>query len=139
MLFLTALACSGTALLPSTTAYVIDVFANQGWQETSIMLEEGQQVRVQYLSGQWTDWFDRVFPFGPEGEDYVCPYRSGCCEPLPKEHKGALIGRIGEAVFLIGAAQSFTAPAGGPLDLRMNDCLDALNDNTGFLRIKLVP
>ncbi len=138
-LCLAALACSGASFFPSTTAYVIDIQANQGWQDTTIRLDEGQQVQVEYLSGQWTDWAGTLPPFGPEGEDYVCPYGRSCCEPLPDVHKGALIGRINEAVFLIGAAGSFTAPASGMLYLRMNDCSSALNDNTGFLRVKLMP
>jgi hypothetical protein len=133
-----ALACSGTAFFPTKTVYVVDVAADQDWQETAISLEAGQQVRVQYLAGQWTDWLGTVPLFGPAGETYVCPY-GNCCEPLAEERKGALIGRVGDAIFLIGAAHSFTAPAGGMLYLRMNDCFSALQDNVGFLRIMLVP
>ena len=53
--------------------------------------------------------------------------------PLPQEPAGALLGRIGSTVFLIGGQSSVRMPATGRLYLSVND--DHLPDNSGEYRI----
>ncbi|MEM2126104.1 MAG: LecA/PA-IL family lectin, partial [Candidatus Methanosuratincola sp.] len=75
-------------------------------------------------------------PFDANGYNYICTAVS-CCEPLPRERKGALIGKIGNQVFFIGNGGSFTAGANGVLQLRINDCDHNLGDNTGSVIVRI--
>ncbi|MCX7683028.1 MAG: LecA/PA-IL family lectin [Anaerolineae bacterium] len=114
------------------------VLSNRGWQDSGVMLREGQQFRVEYVSGQWTYWSGTLAPFDGNGDSYTCG-RAGCCEPLPGGRKGALIGNIGNEVFLIGNGGIFTARSSGRLLLRMNDCDSSLADNEGTILVRIVP
>jgi hypothetical protein len=119
-----------------TPVTTIGVAANRGWQQSDVTLQKGARFRVEYISGQWTYWAGKIPLQGVDGDTYAC--RAGaCCEPLPQAHKGALIGKIGQDVFLIGNGGSFTANAHAPLFLRINDCDGALSDNAGSVTIKI--
>lgn len=114
------------------------VFSDLGWQDTGVTLREGQQFQVQYVSGRWTYWSGTLAPFDGNGDNYICG-RAECCEPLPGERKGALIGKIGNEVFLIGNGGTFTAGSRGRLLLRMNDCDGSFSDNKGAIQVRIVP
>src|SRR4030095_11552079 len=96
----------------------------------NMMLRQGARFRIEYVSGKWTYWEGTIPSQGVDGDGYRCS-GAGCCEPLPQAHKGALIGKIGQQVFLIGHGGSFTASASAPLFLRINDCDGSLADNAG--------
>lgn len=114
------------------------VFPDLGWQDTGVTLREGQQFQVQYVSGQWTYWSGTLAPFDGNGDSYICG-RAECCEPLPGERKGALIGKIGNEVFWVGNGGTFMARSRGRLLLRMNDCDGSFADNEGAIRVRVVP
>lgn len=114
------------------------VFSDLGWQDTGVILRKGQRFGVEYVSGQWTYWSGTLAPFDGNGDSYICG-RGGCCEPLPGGRKGALIGSIGNEVFLIGNGGVFTATSSGRLLLRMNDCDGSLADNEGMIVVRVMP
>ncbi len=114
------------------------VLADQGWQDSDIALAQGQQFQVKYISGTGTDYSGGTAPFGPEGGGYICGY-VGCCEPLFTVAKGALIGKVGNEVFLIGNGGVFVTGVNGNLLVRMNDCDSDLADNAGSVYIKITP
>jgi len=120
----------------ATTNGTTEVFANQGWQDSTLALQAGQQFRIDYVSGKWTYWNDGIAPFDANGDSYICSAES-CCEPLPSARKGGLLGKVGDAVFFIGNGGTFTAPGSGTLLLRMNDCDDSFADNSGSVIVKL--
>ncbi|MCP4535878.1 MAG: hypothetical protein GY832_01925 [Chloroflexi bacterium] len=119
--------------------YIVEITADQGWQDTDVYLEPGQQVWIEYMSGQITDADTTVFD--GDGSDYVCG-RSECCEPMPDAPRSSLVGRVGRIeseVFLIGNGGAFEADATGLLLLRINDCDAGLYDNSGSFRVRIVP
>lgn len=145
-LLLAALACCfcGRPGLPhhpapvATQVYVIEVYANKGWQDTNIQVQAERPFRVEYLSGQWTAWPGTVPPHDASGTDYICGSIARCCEPIPDYRKEALIGRVGDELFRIGNGGVFTPHASGTLYLRINDCDSALGENTGSVRVRIM-
>jgi len=135
------LACGGGENLvptPPKTSTQVTVLANQSWQSSGIVLAQGQHFQIEYISGQWTDWTGTTPPFDAAGGTYICPGLN-CCEPLPKERKGGLIGKVSDVAFFIGHGGSFTADADGTLLLRINDCDTALADNSGSITVIVTP
>ncbi|MBI4675657.1 MAG: hypothetical protein HY741_28775 [Chloroflexi bacterium] len=121
---------------PTSSNATVGVFATQGWQDSGIVLASGEQFRIEYVSGRWTETKGELAFHGPEGSDYICSFAT-CCEPLPDQPKGALIGALGAKVFLIRRSGSFTSGGTGVLLLRMNDCDDALGDNAGSIVVRI--
>lgn len=129
-----------TAWEPTRAALsrTIQVAADQRWQDNDITLSAGDQVIVEYLSGEWTRT-DGVIPSGDgrSAEFYVCG-RPDCTEPMPYYPAGALIGRVGDQKIGIGNGVTFTAQSAGKLELRMNDADDALWDNAGTISVHVI-
>lgn len=123
-----------TAITPIGPALKVEVSAAQGWQDTSLILEEGQIFQIAAVAGQIKDL--RVTLDDGEGYGYVCG-NANCCEPLPSARRDALLGKVGEDVFLIGNGGTFTATDRGPLFLRVNDCDEGLYDNAGSLKVNI--
>jgi hypothetical protein len=109
---------------------MVNVTARNAWTDTGIDVRPDQQVYVQ-ASGE-TRW-------GPNRRDGAAgernsPYNAG--RPLPDRPAAALIGRIGDDMFFIGADPGpFRMRSGGRLYLGVND--DVLTDNTGALQVKV--
>jgi hypothetical protein len=116
----------------------IEVAADQGWQTSEVMLQPGEQFQVEYLAGTWSYWSGTIPPQDARGDSYACTAAS-CCEPLPQARKGALIGKVGDAVFFIGNGGAFTAETAGQLLLRINDCDGSLQDNVGSVKLRINP
>lgn len=112
--------------------------ANEAWQDTGLQVTGTQNTQIAFLSGSWV--FNPGYPAcGPVGNASLIakPYYT-----LPGKPEGALIGRIGDQVFLVGP--QYNVPAGwkGSLQLCINDDLTArygvgLADNTGSLTVKI--
>ena len=113
-----------------------DISAELGWQNTGILLEAGETIRLQFISGEIRDG-DAIIR-GPSGVGWACD-DSSCCEPLPVEQRDALIGRVGDHLFLIGDQNTLKVQESGELQLRINDCDAGLFDNAGKLTIKISP
>ncbi|MEE9927579.1 hypothetical protein [Microvirgula aerodenitrificans] len=116
----------------------VTVLATQPWQSTGVQVTGTQTTSINYVSGNW----------------YASPGTGNCtgtgdprliAKPgytLPGAPEGALVGRIGGRVFLVGNAASAPQGAAGLLELCINDDLDGrygmgLKDNRGSLLIKI--
>lgn len=120
------------------------VDARQGWQWSGVWLDRNTEITIEVIGGQWTPNRNSVPYSQGEGGSYICAQvvpAHQCLEPLPHTPQGALIGRVGAAIFPIGNATRFVVPLPGTLDLRINDHENGLDDNEGILtvRISLTP
>jgi hypothetical protein len=129
-------AASGGASSTASGARLVDVAANRGWQDTGIQVAPQQKFQLRYRSGQITDKDTKIAD--GHGSDYVCG-DPGCCDPMPDERRGTLLGRIGGNIFIVGNGGEYSAPEGGTIFLRVNDCDDGLLDNTGQLTMEFIP
>ena len=128
-----AVACSTKPLDAPT---VFDVRADRGWQPAGLRVTPNQSFTIEYLSGTIRD--REVTIPNANGSDYVCA-SADCCEPLPNERRSSLLARVDREVFVIGNRAKVTAPQGGRLYLRINDCDEGLTDNSGTLQVRVVP
>jgi|FLYN01.1.fsa_nt_gi hypothetical protein len=114
---------------------MVTVDAQEEWQDTGVSLTVGDDIVIEYVDGEWTN-FDGESLFGPEGgASFICE-GSDCVEPLPGYPQGALIGRIGfGSPFAVGEYLQLTANAPGMLQFRMNDV--GTYDNKGSLRMRV--
>ncbi len=116
----------------------IPVYATGRWQDTHIPLKQGQTFKVLSVTGTIMD--DGVALSGGNGKpDFICSQRipQGCCDPMPDQHRSALIGKIGQHNLLIGNGRELSAPEDGELQLRINDCDDGLENNSGLLTVEI--
>ena len=108
---------------------IVEVFANQGWQNTGVVLSQGKPVHI-IANGVW----EVVNRTGPDGLE------------IPKEMRrfklGALVGVIVSGgdikdakPFLIGAKKDFIAPETGRLLLVISD-VDP-SDNRGKVAVQI--
>lgn len=106
----------------------VSVSATQPWSDTGIEVRPGQSIFVE-ASGRVRWGKDRRD--GPEGENNS-PFNAA--RPLPNRPGGALIGRIGNDLFFIGAENGpIRVRSGGRLFLGIND--EYLVDNSGSFRV----
>jgi hypothetical protein len=126
----------GCSTKPLETPTVIEVRADRGWQPAGLRVTPNQSFTIEYLSGAIRD--REVTIPDANGSDYVCG-SADCCEPLPNERRSILLARVDRHVFVIGNRAKVTAPAGGRLFLRINDCDEGLTDNSGTLQVRVVP
>lgn len=110
----------------------VRVSASKGWQ-TVREVAKGEKISLR-AAGDWVynNTAPDVYRSGPAG-------REGTKDrgPLPTERTGALIGRIGEKVFVVGEGLSLTVPESGKLELRINDGDEGLDDNRGELEVQI--
>jgi len=121
---------------------VVQVRANQGWQNTGAIVQVGDTVEIQYVSGSWTQSVGKE-PYHTGANDptqYVCANimnAAACIEPIPDFPQGGLIGRLGSRLLKVGNSLRFVAETAGPLYLRMNDADSGLYDNAGTLTVRI--
>ncbi len=120
--------------VPLTDPVMKDIAADRGWQNTGILLESGETIHIQFMSGEIRDG-DAIIR-GLAGAGWICG-DSSCCEPMPYVERDALIGRGGDRLFPIGDTNRITMSTGGELQLRINDCDAGLFDNSGSLTVKI--
>ncbi len=134
-LLVSAFSCSQTVGDPPSSVTVA-VDAQEAWQDTGLMLDVGDDVVIEYLEGQWTNWLNMLPFFGPDGgPSYVCS-ASTCVEPLHGYPQGGLIGRVGDgSPFGVGYHLEFTADGEGMLQMRMNDV--GTSDNKGSVHMQI--
>jgi len=115
----------------------IDIAADQGWQDTGIAFLSGEQVLIEYISGQVQDLDTKIID--GTGSDYICGH-AGCCEPMPNARRSALIGKIGsidDGIFFVGNGIDLPVETSGTLFLRINDCNSGLEDNSGQFQVQI--
>ena len=119
----------------------VEVYATRKWQSTGIQLLAGDQVVIEYVSGEWTggigagNWYDGR---GDLMARYRCTdHSSDCSEPMPEVYNGALIARVADALYEVGNRLAFSARSDGLLELRMNDHDAGLHDNDGSIEVRI--
>jgi PKD repeat protein len=126
-----------TPNLPPSPQAAMDIYAAQGWQQTPLSLQQGEQYAVWYESGDWTVDY-RSLPYvdasgySPQVDSQI----SSGCKVVSSETYATLLGRVGSgAIFAVGSGGTFTANTAGPLYLRINDQDACLGDNDGFVNV----
>lgn len=116
---------------------VMEVFAAKKWQKTGIRISKDEKVVVSRQSGTWSinpneRYCDAngISVIGKEG--YT----------LKGAREGALIGKVGSAIFCIGNNGETPQGAEGELELCANDDMDGkygkgFADNTGSIVFRL--
>ncbi|MGB7538653.1 MAG: hypothetical protein WBM17_08955 [Anaerolineales bacterium] len=127
-----------------STAVKMEVFANQGWQNSKVGVSPDDTVTVRYVSGKWTGGIGRGNWYDGRG-DLIAKYKcvenyepNLCDEPMPGVFNGTLVGKIGRSIFEIGNFLQFYPREKGDLYLRMNDHDEGLFDNEGSLIVEIV-
>lgn len=117
----------------------VNVAANQAWQSTELVVTGNQKTDVSYVSGMWS-FNPQLPPCDAAGNPgfIAKPFYT-----MPGRPEGALIGKLGDTVFLIGRQLTLPSGVAGALQLCINDDLDArygagLKDNSGSLIIHIV-
>lgn len=110
---------------------VVNVTARSAWTDTGINVRAGET--ISFVTQGTINW-------GPGRNDtaageYNSPYNAA--RPIANRPAGALIGRIGNDTFFIGAEEgAFRARTSGRLYLGVND--DYLNDNSGAFSVRVM-
>jgi hypothetical protein len=115
---------------------LLDVQADQFWQDTGVQVQAGDRITVLQVGGEWTNTEGEVAPVDANGDAAQGLYEE---RTLPSAYAGTLIGKIGEDeghVFPVGRWGIVTAPAAGSLYLAMND--SDYDDNAGFVTVQIV-
>lgn len=109
----------------------VSVSATEPWSDTGIDVRAGQNL---YIDAQGQVRWGKDRRDGPEGEKNS-PFNAA--RPLPNRPGGALIGRIGNDLFFIGAESGpIRVRSGGRLLLGIND--EYLVDNSGSFRVTVM-
>ena len=106
---------------------VIRVPANVEWCDTSIVVRRGQRIAIS-AEGRWN--YRGQPAFGPAGSGERLDTTLAPRAPL-----AALIGRVGDEVFLIGQGGQSQAASEGRLYLSINDVSGTFGDNAGFMNV----
>ncbi len=118
--------------------FVVD--AAQGWQATGVIVPKGALLKVQYEQGTWVYNKDRAActAGGAAGLIAKADYA------LPGSPEGALVGRLGDRVFLVGENYSGAFDDLDPSELYLviNDDLNheygaGLQDNSGSIQVDI--
>lgn len=117
----------------------VNVSSLDGWQETPLILQQGNQYSISYNGGTWTvdhSNFEYVDPEGypPEIDEQIF---QGCKidSSLPYAR---LLGRVGGGeTFSVGLGGTFVAGETGALWLRIHDDDSCLGDNDGSAEMGL--
>jgi len=107
----------------------LEVPAKVLWIDTGLDVHEGQSLVIQ-ASGQWSNSGPPAK--GPEG--FMGYHYPGT---VADADLAALIARIGDRVFQVGAGYRGAAPASGRLFLSINDTPDTYGDNQGALSVTI--
>lgn len=118
----------------------VTVPANVPWTDTGVLVEEGKEIRVTYLSGEWTANPKSSSGYNANGFDGP-PARSGYV--VPDVNEGGLVGKVGERTFWIGMNGVVRGVGSGNLFLGINDDQnreygDGYVDNQGELIVRIV-
>ena len=119
-----------------------NIKANVKWQKTGIRINQSTVAHITYESGLWT-----ANPEDNGGQLYNAAGNPRFIEAkpgytMPGQNEGALIGRIGDHVFLVGMGTTTPAGLSGELDLCINDDLNGIygagfTDNEGSINVQI--
>jgi len=123
----------------SATSAELTIRSDIGWQAAPLELAVGQTFSVEYRSGTWTVGDPGLARVGIAGYDPAADreiYQG--CKILTDQTYGHLLARVGESAPLVVAhSGTFTAPAAGQLEFRINDDDRCLGDNAGAIDLSV--
>ncbi len=131
-----------TALPAMLVITPVTVEANIAWQNTGINISADETGTISYLDGLWTanpnDNGGKLY--NAAGNPTYINAKPGYT--LPNVNEGALIGKVGSNVFLIGEKASIPAGVSGVIELCINDDLTGeygagLTDNQGSITVTI--
>lgn len=120
----------------------ITVQADIAWQNTGVYLNANNTAQISYASGMWTanpeDNNGQLY--NANGNPIFIPAKTGYT--MPGQNEGALIGKIGDTVFLVGMGTTTPANLTGEIQLCINDDLNGiygagLTDNLGSIEVTI--
>lgn len=129
---------SGAVARLFSTKKQVTVDPRVAWQDTGVTVDANERVTVTYKNGRWTASPYTGFVDGNGTPRYIA--KPGYA--LPGAREAALIGKIGNNVFLIGNNGSVPTGITGKLLLCINDDLErrygtGLADNTGSITVEI--
>ena len=108
-----------------------DVFANQQWENTGILVQINDTLTIWYISGLWSPWSGGYYDGEGSGGDPNCT-----CNVMRNVSHAALIGKIGNSSpFFIGNDFQQQMGQSGYLYLGIND--NRLSDNSGSIKVSI--
>jgi len=120
-----------TQVVPAPILITFEAFANQQWLNTGVLIQPGDTLTIQYLSGLWSPWPNNSYDGVGSGGDPNCD-----CNVMLGVSHAALIGKIGDGnPFYVG--NEFTQQMGqsGYLFLGIND--NRVSDNSGSIIVSI--
>ncbi len=141
--FITNVGQSQSTAMPAMfTVLPTTIQANIKWQNTGVIIPSGTTVNIAYQSGLWTANPDdnNGQLYNANGNPYFIAGQAGYT--MPGQNEGALIGKVGDTVFLVGMGATVPANLQGELQLCINDDLNAIYgagfaDNIGSISVKI--
>ncbi|HEX5826585.1 MAG TPA: LecA/PA-IL family lectin [Candidatus Limnocylindrales bacterium] len=144
------LAIAGSAF----AATPLQVPGGAGWVTTGVTVRAGEPVSIHALGQIQTASIPAflvpgvfISASGPAGQvaNPTCGVTAATFSPellattgpcaVDDAYFGELVGRVGGTTFVIGAADSFVAPAAGTLELAANDLVNTYGDNRGSFTV----
>lgn len=120
----------------------VTVQADIAWQNTGVVISESNTVNINYVSGLWTanpqDNGGQLY--NAYGNPSFIAAKSGYT--MPGQNEGALIGKVGNTIFLIGMGATLPQNLSGEIQLCINDDLNGeygagLTDNLGAIVVSI--
>ncbi|MFL9844567.1 hypothetical protein [Flavobacterium rhizosphaerae] len=116
------------------------VRANIKWQNTGVNVTAGTPVAITYQSGLWTANPEFKNLYDAAGNPLNIKAKPGYT--LPGANEGALVGRVGGEVFLVGMGARVPGGLSGALELCINDDLNGIygagfTDNIGSITVAI--
>ncbi|WP_343744315.1 hypothetical protein [Chitinophaga sp.] len=120
----------------------VTVQANIAWQNTGVVLTAANKATIKYASGLWTanpqDNGGQLY--NAAGNPVFIAAKQGYT--MPGQDEGALIGRVGNTVFLVGMSATVPSGLSGEIQLCINDDLNGLygaglTDNIGSVTVSI--
>lgn len=102
----------------------------QPWVGTGIQVDDGDLITASGAAITTLDYVRYGSVSGPDGQPIDCSTQLGSACLVPGAPYGALIGKVGATVFVIGADYT-VAGLTGELELAVNDNLAYYEDNRG--------
>ena len=113
---------------------MFEVNSKLGWQSTGFYVKKGEVVKIQYKRGQWKGSSSSAY--SNPGNISPSTTTTADCFPVSETEAGAgaLLAKIGEEGKPVDALKN-SLVGEGYLYLRINDCDEWLNDNTGVVDV----
>ncbi|WP_202182990.1 hypothetical protein [Chitinophaga solisilvae] len=127
------------ALLSVTPVTVQSTIA---WQNTGVVLNAGNRATIKYTTGLWTanpaDNGGKLYNAAGNPSFFAAPPGY----PMAGQNIGALVGRVGNTIFMVGLEATVPPNLSGELQLCINDDLNkqygaGLTDNIGAVSVTI--